>query len=205
MLDKVAFANQIVTALDNEVEAHMRTDSEGNRYFDPEGFNEMCYLQVIYNYIKDNTEIRATYSGVNTETGIPDPAVGPHTFVLSSVGGTIPATTLQATQKLVIGPTKEAAKVRWNAWFAQLQLSLAPLVVNPICDSLLTLVATPTPVSVIPTQVLINFTNPSDRVELWKDICDKIIEAVKSCTFVLGTGANSAFSSTGPLTVTNIQ
>lgn len=73
-------ASNIISAANREINR-----CGGRKNFDPSKFDRTFYLIEVYNYIKENTKISATYTGSIPGVG-PDPLSGPKIFELHSVG-----------------------------------------------------------------------------------------------------------------------
>lgn len=81
-LVKADLVNAIKTAIQDEVS---RCTVNGQFKPTERGFDNTVYLDAIYKYIKDNAVITVLYSGVNTQTGVPDPLNGNHDLKAAAV------------------------------------------------------------------------------------------------------------------------
>jgi len=200
-------ANYVIGQVDLEVQALIYADDpDSDPYFHYDSFDSMSYLQYIYDYIRDNTEVTVAYSGVNSETGVLDPASGAYTFGLVSTGGQIPRTTIELLQKAVIGPTPALIDAQVAAWFTQLETSCLPLQLSATTSDLTTLVIAVAP-AVILTPVpraSMSDDEKADRLKIWKNIGEAIISSIKTSIFTPGTAVNAVIN-TGTATVVSIN
>jgi hypothetical protein len=192
-------ANRIIISADTEVQKC--TDSEGK--FDPSLFDRNFYLEEIYNFLKDNTEITVIYTGSIPGVG-PDPANGNYKFGLLSIG------TGEVTPLSDIIDFQTVFNDWWTKLFSSLILNTSVNNID-IIESGITLTASPLigfPKPPIPPDVS-DIGSRDGYKEVWKRYSEAIVTGMESMTlsdFTTPTAtASSSNGGTGTITPVSVK
>lgn len=174
MLNASDLADAIISAIDSAVQAAGGLDN-----FNPDAYDATTYLDAIYDYIKKNAEVQATYVGMTTTfPSVTDPVSGPKTFRLMSVSN-------PGLKQAVIASQRAVVAYPPVAWWTALINSL--LMITETDDT--AHLVTSSPGTALATQVPYPVSGSGDYKTNWTTIATAIVTAVKTAIFVVPTGA----------------
>ena len=175
MLNANALADAIISAIDQAVQV-----AGGQDNFNPDAYDSTTYLDAIYDYIKQNAEVQATYVGMTTTTPpVTDPVSGPKTFKLMMVSNPGLKQAVIASQRSVIAypPT---------VWWTTLINSI--LMITETDDT--SHLVTSSPGTALASQVPYPVSGSGDYKSNWRLVATAIVTAVQTAIFTVPTGAS---------------
>lgn len=175
MLNASDLADAIISAMDSAVQA-----AGGQENFNPDAYDGTVYLDAIYDYIKQNAEVQASYVGMTTTTPpVTDPVSGPKTFKLAKVSN-------PGLKQSVIASQKAVAAYPPVAWWTTLINSI--LMITETDDT--AHLVTSSPGTALASQVPYPVSGSGDYKANWKSIATAIVTAVQTAIFTVPTGAS---------------
>ena len=186
-LNKSDLASAIINALDSEVQR-----CTNDVIFNPDGYDPYVYLDAIYNYVKENTEVEGTYVGTIPTPPGPDPSNGNYKFKINIIGTTKPAV-ISAQKNSPYPPDNW-----WNALVSSCQFTIE----NKDTTSKVTIV--PAPVVLTPTKDWSPFPKLDDYRSIWEKHSEDLINIIKAGVLAPAQ-TTSTTSGTGVTTFTKIS
>jgi hypothetical protein len=192
MLDLTLMTNQVKQDMQNLVQQNMSRDEDGNDVLTESGANNISSNSLhtlwssICSYVSQNSMVTASWVAVNPTSGVPDPVV--------VMTGKINAIEGPGLQQAPLKPCQDAVSAL-SALSLQLNTLMMTWMVTWDDPTLLV-----SPVNLIlPGIVLIPLGEGGDGL---RDICDKILGAVKDTLRYTPTfaGSHAAFTGSGALT-----
>lgn len=168
MITVDGLVNAIISKLDSEV--HSCTKDDGS--FDYTKWDIGCYLQAIYDYVKDNSEITVTYTGVVGTS--PDPANGVRKYNPSIVS-------TEALKQEVISIQRGITEFSPNKWWSKLINSIQIHFVSKSSENVNTITVPECIIIPISTKswTRSDFEGISNYKDAWRVICTEIIKSIK--------------------------
>lgn len=170
MLTVDGLTSAIISRIDSEVAKCSTKD--GFRY---QSWDYSCYLQAIYDYVKENAKITLLYTGiVGTST---DPASGNHSYKSSSVS-------TEALKQGVLNIQKGIIEFSPNEWWIKLINSIQIHFTDKSIEDSNNIIISEHIIIPISTKIwsASDFQGLTDYKSIWKIWCGEIIKSIINST-----------------------